>query len=123
MTTPSRSKAAIETVSAFARSSWRLGPGGDALVDPVLKQLTCAGARLGGEQKLAKAVDLPVRSSEDPGLRLHRGSSMADLTRSSVVDGLDRLLDNDYRLRLDPWNQLWRESTRPVSQPDDSARI
>ena len=86
----------------FRQIELELGPGGDALVDPVLKHLTCAGARPGGEQKLAKAVDLPVQSSEDPGLRLHRGSSMADLARSSIATGLDRLLDNDYRLRLDP---------------------
>jgi CHAD domain-containing protein len=86
----------------FRQIELELGPGGGALVLQVLKHLTYAGARPGGEQKLAKAVGLPFRSSEDPGFQVHRGSSMADLVRSSIATGLDRLLDNDYRLRLDP---------------------
>jgi inorganic triphosphatase YgiF len=79
-----------------------LGPGGDAFVSPLLKQLTRAGARLGGEQKLAEALDLPVRLAERPEFHVQKTSSMGDLVVASILAALDRLLDNDWRIRVDP---------------------
>ena len=86
----------------FRQIELELGPGGDRLVDRVLKQLRHAGARRGGKQKLATAVDLSARLSERPVFRVHRGSSMGDVAGASIATGLDRLLENDYRIRLDP---------------------
>jgi CHAD domain-containing protein len=86
----------------FRQIELELGTSGDVLVAPVMKQLTAAGARLGGEQKLAKAVDLPVRSPQGPGPRIHRGSRVGDIARGCIATALDRLLDNDLPMRLDP---------------------
>jgi CHAD domain-containing protein len=90
----------------FRQIELEVGSGGDALVDPVLKQLTSAGARPDGEQKLAKAVDLPVRLPEGQGVRIRIGSSVGDVVGTSIVAALGRLLDNDYRMRLDPSDPL-----------------
>jgi CHAD domain-containing protein len=86
----------------FRQIELELGPGGDVLVGPVVKRLTGAGARLGGEQKLARAVDLPVRAPRGPGLTIGGGSRMGDVVRYCIANASDRLLDNDYRIRLDP---------------------
>lgn len=88
----------------FRQIELELGTGGDVLVAPVVKQLTAAGARLGGEQKLTKAVDLPSRSSQDPGPRIHRGSRVRNIATGCISSALDRLLDNDLPIRLDPSN-------------------
>jgi CHAD domain-containing protein len=88
----------------FRQIELELGTGGDVMVTPVVKQLTAAGARLGGEQKLAKAVDLPARSSQRPGPSIHRGSRVRDIVTGCIASSLDRLLDNDLPIRLDPSN-------------------
>ncbi len=85
----------------FRQIELELAPGGEALVGPMLETLIRAGARQGGEQKLAKAVDLPPRSRPDLVVRA-RGSVVGDLVRSSITAALCRLLDNDYLLRIDP---------------------
>ncbi|MGA3146341.1 MAG: CYTH and CHAD domain-containing protein [Acidimicrobiales bacterium] len=86
----------------FRQIEVEFGPGGDVLGGRVVNRLLAAGARPGGEQKLAKAVDLPARSRQ--GARIHKGSRMADVAAASIAAALDRLLDNDYLLRLDPSN-------------------
>ncbi len=72
------------------------------LVGPVVKELTAAGAQLGGEQKLAKAVDLPARSPQCPGLKIHKESRIGDIATGCIATALDRLLDNDLLIRFDP---------------------
>jgi CHAD domain-containing protein len=86
----------------FRQIEVELGPGGDVLAGRVVNRLVSAGARPGGGQKLAKAVDLPAPSRQ--GTRINKGSSMGDIARAGIVTALDRLLDNDYLLRLDPSN-------------------
>ncbi len=86
----------------FRQIEVELGPGGDELAGRVVRRLLRAGARPGGEQKLAKAVDLPPTSRQ--GVRIRRGSPMGDVARAAIATALDRLLDNDYLLRLDPSN-------------------
>nr|MBF6557544.1 CYTH and CHAD domain-containing protein [Acidimicrobiales bacterium] len=86
----------------FRQIELELGPGGEAFVGPLLKELTRAGARLGGEQKLAEALDLPGRLAERPEFQVHKTSSMGDLVVTSILAALDRLLDNDWRMRVDP---------------------
>ncbi len=87
---------------SFRQIELELGPGGGALVGPVSELLTSAGAGPGGAQKLAKAMDLPPDPSETPGSRVDKRSTMGDVVRASLIAGLDRLLDNEYRLRLEP---------------------
>jgi CHAD domain-containing protein len=85
----------------FRQIELELAPGGDALVGPVLETLIRAGARQGGAQKLATAADLPPRSR--PGVAARAGGSVVgDLVRLSLVAALDRLLESDYLLRIDP---------------------
>jgi CHAD domain-containing protein len=86
----------------FRQIELELGTGGDVLVAPVMKQLTAAGAHLGGEQKLAKAVDLPARSPQGTGPRMYKGSRVGDIVTCCIVTALDRLLDNDLLIRFDP---------------------
>ncbi len=85
----------------FRQVEVELGSGGNGLAGRVVQRLIEAGARPGGEQKLAQAVDLPARA---PRARLHKGSSMGEIAGDSIATELDRLLDNDVRLRLDPSN-------------------
>ena len=88
----------------FRQIELEIGEGGEALVDPVVKTLIGAGARQDGEQKLAKAVDLPDRSKGDPGVLIDRDSSVGDVVKLGIATALDRLLDNDYLLRIEPAN-------------------
>ncbi len=88
----------------FRQLELELRPGGEALVAPVVRALTRAGARPDGEQKLAKAVDLPDRSARDPGVRIGWDSPVADIVKLSIATALDRLLANEYLLRMDPVN-------------------
>ncbi len=86
----------------FRQIELEIGDGGQDLVGPVTKALMKAGARSGGEQKLAMAVDLPEPSQGRAEVRLDRASPVGDVVRFSIASALDRLLDNDYLLRLDP---------------------
>jgi CHAD domain-containing protein len=72
------------------------------LTDAVVKRIRKAGARVEREQKFAKALglgDSPINVA--PG-ELGKRSTVRDLVRHSIANGLERLLDHDYRLRLDP---------------------
>lgn len=68
------------------------------IIDGLVSELQRAGASLDQEQKFAKALGLrsPRNSS------LCRRASVGDVVRFSITDGLDRLLDYDYLLRLNP---------------------
>ena len=64
----------------------------------VAARLEEAGLALEGSPKLAKAVGLPTSLPPHPSTG--RGSSLADVVRAAIADGLDRLLERDWRLRL-----------------------
>jgi CHAD domain-containing protein len=64
----------------------------------VLRQLQKAGARLEKNTKLAKAIDLPERSSPEPAV--DERSSLADIVRASLISCLVRLVTHDWQLRL-----------------------
>jgi CHAD domain-containing protein len=71
--------------------------------DLVLRQLTAAGARREDEPKLAKALGLdagsPIKHLVD---QVDRTSSVGSVVQASIAGALDRILDHDCRLRLDP---------------------
>ncbi len=77
----------------------------DDLVHAVLKKLRKAGAHPETEQKFAKALGRATaitatrRDGKDGS---GRRASVGDVVRLGIADGLDRILDWDYRLRLDP---------------------
>jgi CHAD domain-containing protein len=73
----------------FRDSGWE--PGG------VINRLEKAGARVGRETKLEKAIDLPRSSANQP---VDERATVADVVRSSLAAGLDRLLGHDVQLRL-----------------------
>jgi CHAD domain-containing protein len=72
------------------------------LTDAVVKRIRKAGARVEREQKFAKALglgDSPISAALG---HLGKRSTVRDLVQHSIANGLERLLDHDYRLRLDP---------------------
>ncbi len=76
----------------------------DALVHAVLKKLRKAGAYPETEQKFAKALGgatAVMATTRDLRDRIGRRASLQDIVRLALTDGLERLLDYDYLLRLD----------------------
>jgi CHAD domain-containing protein len=63
----------------------------------VINRLEKAGARVGKDTKLEKAIDLPRLSANQP---VDKKATVADVVRSSLRAGLDRLLAHDVQLRL-----------------------
>ncbi len=75
------------------------------MVDAVLHEICRAGAHTDGEQKFTKSLGLGGgEASRSKAQEASSPVSVADLVRLSMVDGLDRLLDYDFRLRIDPSN-------------------
>jgi CHAD domain-containing protein len=77
----------------------------DDLVHAVLKKLRKAGAHPETEQKLAKALGRAtsiLATTKDMKDRIGRRASLRDIVRLGITDGLEQVLDYDYRLRLDP---------------------
>jgi CHAD domain-containing protein len=64
----------------------------------VVNRLEKAGARVGRDTKLEKAIDLPHSSADQP---VDKRATVADVIRSSLRAGLGRLLAHDVQLRLD----------------------
>ena len=67
--------------------------------DRVLHRLEKAGARIEHGQKLAKALGLPTRPATR--VAIDRQSSVADVIGAAIRSGFDRLVDHDWRLRID----------------------
>jgi CHAD domain-containing protein len=71
------------------------------VVEAVLKKFAKAGVRPGKAPKLARALDLPPPTKGGAG-RLGRHARLGQVVQASLTDGLDQILDHDYRLRIDP---------------------
>jgi CHAD domain-containing protein len=86
----------------------------DAAPEPVVKaiigRLSQAGARLGASgPKLSRALGTDWSDPDGADERkIWPRSSIGDLVRDTISGGLDRVLDHEYRLRIDP------ESPSPV---------
>ena len=63
----------------------------------VINRLEKAGARVGRDTKLEKAIDLSSSSENQP---VDKSATVADVVRSSLRSGLDRLLAHDLLLRV-----------------------
>ena len=75
------------------------------MVHAVLHELCRAGAHTDGEQKFTKSLGLGGdEASSLKAQEVRSPVSVADLIRLSIANGLDRLLDHDLRLRVDPSN-------------------
>jgi CHAD domain-containing protein len=86
----------------FASNEAPNGPHLDA-VDAVLNELKQAGACPDGEEKLSKSLGLGDGSKlQSRATRKSRTIRLADVVRLSIAQGLDQLLVNDIRLRLNP---------------------
>ncbi len=78
-------------------------PGREGTVDDVVKRLRKAGAQPDNSPKLVKAVEIPSRNgSTQLKQQLRAYARIGQVAIASVADGLDRLLEHDYRLRFDP---------------------
>jgi CHAD domain-containing protein len=73
----------------FRDSTWKS--------DGVIDQLKRAGAHVANDTKLEKAIDLPKLSPNEP---VGKKATVADILRSSLTAGLERLLAHDWQLRL-----------------------
>jgi CHAD domain-containing protein len=76
----------------------------DDLVHAVLKKLRKAGAHPETEQKFAKALGRATASAATTKKlrgRVGHRASLEDIVRLGITDGLERVLDYDYLLRLD----------------------
>jgi CHAD domain-containing protein len=76
------------------------------MVEAVLRKLRKAGAHIEREQKFAKALGLTDAIAKGRSYRTDRRATVEDVVGSSIAGGLERLLDYDYRLRVDPANPL-----------------
>ena len=75
-------------------------------VDAVVSALQRAGGRTGNREKLATALDLKARdpAATNRGRQFTGRAVLGEVVQASITSGLGRLLDHDYRLRLDPTN-------------------
>ncbi len=75
-------------------------------LDQVVRVLRKAGARHDGSPKLARALGKEAGSTPHAVAQADVGtrSSLEAVIRHSINDGLDRLLDHDYRLRLSAYD-------------------
>jgi CHAD domain-containing protein len=88
----------------FRELELELGSRGEAILDAVVDELRRAGARVGNEPKLAKALGLSGPSAREPADEISPRSSVQDLVGAGMAAAVERILDHDYRLRLDPLN-------------------
>lgn len=70
------------------------------LVDAVVKKMCKAGARIERVQKFARSIGLDGAPPTDLPARIGRRATLRDIVRLSIANGLEQLLDHDYRLRL-----------------------
>jgi inorganic triphosphatase YgiF len=72
------------------------------VVDAVVKKIRKAGARVERVQKFAKSIGLDDPAPKHQPARLGRRATVGDVIANSIANGYERLLDHDYRLRLQP---------------------
>ena len=77
------------------------------LVDAILRRFSAAGARLDdGGPKLARALDVPSSGRAGiGGMPIEKPSTVGDVVQASIAKALNRILDHDYRLRIDSEGQ------------------
>jgi CHAD domain-containing protein len=68
--------------------------------ESVVAELAGAGLTVESTPKLARALPLPTEGPDDSRVRLNSRSTLVDLVGSCLVDGFQRLVDHDWRLRL-----------------------
>ncbi len=85
----------------FHQIEFELDPAGDSYVQPTIRLLRAAGARQGGQPKLALGVDLPSPDDLAAAERTDPHSTLGETVKSCIAGALNRLLNHDYRLRLE----------------------
>jgi CHAD domain-containing protein len=86
----------------FRQLELEVEPGAPDTAERVLAMLRRAGARPAAKPKLAEALGLATRAPSTSKPRAAtKKRPLGELVQSAIRDGLDRLLDHDYRLRLD----------------------
>ena len=100
----------------FRQIELELAGGDAAVLGEVVEELRRAGAFPDNEPKLAKAIRTWAAGrgtsnggSDSPPETLDRESSLADVVKATISDGLDRLLDHDIRLRVSPSDPAVRD--------------
>ncbi len=78
------------------------GPDNPESFAAVIRQLRDAGAKPEVDTKLEKALGLSDPKSRRRAPTLGKSSSLAEVVRASIAQGLDRILHHDYLARLDP---------------------
>jgi CHAD domain-containing protein len=87
----------------FRQLELEVEPGAPDAAEAVLAMLQSAGAAPTGQPKLAVALGLPAGPPSAPKPRsASKKRPLGELVQATIRDGLERLLDHDYRLRLEP---------------------
>lgn len=89
--------------TGFRQIEVEVGVDGAPPAAAVLSLLREAGAKPTSQSKLSIALGTPDESSDGKGkAKLRRRERISDTISAAIGSNLDRLLDHDYRLRIDP---------------------
>jgi CHAD domain-containing protein len=83
----------------FRQVEFELAAEEGAVIDQVVDRFAAARLSVGAGPKVAVALGL-AEATPGVGLALDRTSAFEDVFRAAVFDGLEQLLDHDWRLRL-----------------------
>ncbi|HVA05316.1 MAG TPA: CYTH and CHAD domain-containing protein [Acidimicrobiales bacterium] len=86
----------------FRQIELELTPDGRSELDRVMEKLAEAGAIVDNQPKVAIALGRAGSASADDRAPIDGRASLGDVIQASIAGALDRILENDYRLRLDP---------------------
>jgi CHAD domain-containing protein len=88
--------------SRFRQIEVELTPDGRSGLDRVVEQLTEAGAVVDNQPKIAIALGPAGLASADDRAPIDRHALLGDVVQASIAGALERILEHDHRLRLDP---------------------
>lgn len=83
----------------FRQVEFELASDEGDVVDQVVDRFAAARLSVGAEPKVAVSLGLS-KATHGVGLELGQSSTLGDVFRVAVYDGLEQLLDHDWRLRL-----------------------
>ena len=86
----------------FRQIEVELTPDGQGELDWVVEQLTEAGAVVDNQPKIAIALGSDGLASADDIPPIYGRALLGDVVQASIGEAMDKILENDYRLRLDP---------------------
>ena len=87
--------------TVFRQIEVELTPDGRSELDRVVEHLTQAGAVVDNQPKIAIALGSTDLASADDIAPIDGRAWLGEVAQASIAEALDKILENDYRLRLD----------------------